>query len=67
MPSRRLFAVLLATCGAAVIAADALNPWEPAIPRQDFALICYNCEPGTPPPEIFADGFEEELPPALGH
>ena len=52
---------------AAVIAADALNPWEPAIPRQDFALICYNCEPGTPPPEIFADGFEEELPPALGH
>ncbi|MGE4072653.1 MAG: S8 family serine peptidase [Lysobacterales bacterium] len=50
---------------AAVIAADALNPWEPATPQQDFALICYNCEPGTPP-EIFADGFEEGLPPARG-
>jgi serine protease AprX len=51
---------------AAVIAADALNPWEPLTPQQDFAVICYNCEPGTPPPEIFADGFEEAAAPANG-
>lgn len=28
---------------AANIAADALNPYTPAAPAQDFALVCYNC------------------------
>ena len=51
------------TVVAAVIAADALNPWTPVTPQQDFALVCYNCEAGTPPPEIFADGFDGVGPP----
>lgn len=48
---------------AAVIAADALNPWVPVLPQQDFAVVCYNCELGTPPSEIFADGFDLPSPP----
>ncbi len=28
---------------AANIAADALNPYVPGTPQQDFALVCYNC------------------------
>ncbi|MEO8010890.1 MAG: S8 family serine peptidase, partial [Dokdonella sp.] len=28
---------------AANIAADALNPYVPGSPQQDFALVCYNC------------------------
>lgn len=28
---------------AASLAADALNPWQPQGPRQDFALACLNC------------------------
>ncbi len=47
---------------AANIAADALDPYQPdfAAPRQDFALVCYNCSQ-TPPPalnHIFGNGFE---------
>jgi serine protease AprX len=30
---------------AAEIAADALNPHSQGLPRQDFALACYNCSP----------------------
>ncbi len=29
---------------AANLAADALDPWNPADPAQDFALVCSNCE-----------------------
>ncbi len=38
---------------AAEIAGDALNPWQPASARQDFALACFNCRPG-----LFQDRFE---------
>ncbi len=38
---------------AAEIAADALNPWQPASARQDFALACFNCRT-----ELFQDRFE---------
>jgi len=31
------------TIEAANIAADALDPHDPGDPRQDFALVCYNC------------------------
>lgn len=44
---------------AAVIAADALDPWVPATPRQDFAVVCYNCRAATPGGDgLFADGFD---------
>lgn len=57
---------------AASIAADALSPYAASSPRQDYALVCYNCrvrgggEIGLPfangfesPAEgLFADGFE---------
>ncbi len=48
---------------AAVIAADALDPWVPTTPRQDFAVVCYNCRvisPGGPSSVdgVFASGFE---------
>ncbi|MGY6630826.1 MAG: choice-of-anchor J domain-containing protein [Wenzhouxiangella sp.] len=36
------------TVNAANIAADALNPWDPEDPSQDFALACYNCIVGDP-------------------
>jgi len=39
------------------IAADALNPFSPGAPQQDFALACYNCQvidDGL----IFEDGFD---------
>jgi serine protease AprX len=42
----------------AVIAADALNPWLPLSPRQDFAIACYNCILSATPSAIFADGFD---------
>jgi serine protease AprX len=38
---------------AAEIAGDALNPWQPASARQDFALVCFNCRVG-----LFRDRFE---------
>jgi serine protease AprX len=31
------------TVGATNITADALNPFTPGAPAQDFALVCYNC------------------------
>jgi hypothetical protein len=43
---------------AANIAADALNPYTPGAPAQDFALVCYNCVEAPLPDLIFADGFE---------
>ena len=30
---------------AANLAADAIDPWNPGAPAQDFALVCLNCEP----------------------
>lgn len=41
---------------AANLAADALDPWNPAPAetRQDFALACFNCVAET----VFGDGFE---------
>ncbi|TVQ37439.1 MAG: hypothetical protein EA370_06915 [Wenzhouxiangella sp.] len=30
------------------LAGDALNPWNPGDPSQDFALACYNCLIGDP-------------------
>ena len=48
---------------AAVIAADGLNPWVPTSPRQDFAVICYNCKlAGGPGTGVFADGFDGAAP-----
>lgn len=41
---------------AATIAADALSPHAPNTPRQDFALVCYNCR--APVDALFDDGFE---------
>lgn len=43
---------------AATIAADALSPHAAVSPRQDFALVCYNCVAAAPPPALFGDGFE---------
>lgn len=42
---------------AANIAADALDPFDPdlAAPRQDFALVCYNCIAGDAPAPTQAD------------
>jgi hypothetical protein len=32
-------------------------------PRQDFAVVCYNCKPSTGlPARLFADGFDGETP-----
>lgn len=39
-----LFEVIV---NAANIVADALNPHDPGAPQQDFALVCYNCQPGV--------------------
>ena len=36
------------TVDATDIAGDALNPWSPAAPSQDFALVCYNCVIANP-------------------
>lgn len=36
------------TVDAIDIAGDALNPWSPGAPSQDFALVCYNCIIGDP-------------------
>jgi hypothetical protein len=48
---------------AASIAADALDPWVALGPRQDFAVVCYNCKPSTGlPARLFADGFDGETP-----
>lgn len=35
------------TVAATNIAADALNPYVPGAPAQDFALVCYNCSEQT--------------------
>jgi serine protease AprX len=43
---------------AANITADALNPYTPGAPAQDFAIVCYNCVEAPLPDLIFADGFE---------
>ncbi len=42
------------------IAADALNPFDPGSPQQDFALACYNCQPSMVVNNdlIFSDGFD---------
>jgi subtilisin family serine protease len=48
---------------AATVAADALDPWLPVSPRQDFAIVCYNCKPSTVVvDDVFADGFDGETP-----
>ncbi len=39
------------------VTADAIDPWIPAGPRQDFAIVCYNCAPGI---EVFKSGFESQ-------
>ncbi len=40
------------TVSATNITADALNPFTPGAPAQDFALVCYNCVTGgVPDPE----------------
>lgn len=44
------------TISAANLAEDALDVYEPGAPRQDFALVCYNCKAATE--ELFSDGFE---------
>lgn len=43
------------------IAADALNPFNPGLPQQDFALACYNCQPSIAVNNdlIFSDGFDD--------
>ncbi|WP_123520715.1 S8 family serine peptidase [Pseudofulvimonas gallinarii] len=46
---------VLISVNAANIAADALDPHAPGMPRQDFALACYNCSLG--------DGFLVQLMP----
>jgi len=43
---------------AATIAADAINPYTPGTPKQDFALVCYNCRVGGPSDAMFKDGFD---------
>ena len=43
---------------AAVIAADALDPWNPTTPRQDFAVVCYNCRVVNPGSSMLSNGFE---------
>ena len=44
---------------AANLAGDGLDPWIPGAPRQDFALVCYNCIESI---ELFMDGFESPAP-----
>ena len=41
---------------AANISEDALDPWNPVTPRQDFALVCYNCADTI---SLLEDGFED--------
>jgi subtilisin family serine protease len=36
------------TVTASDLLGDALDPWNPGAPRQDFALACYNCVEGEP-------------------
>ncbi|MEN1727331.1 MAG: S8 family serine peptidase [Pseudomonadota bacterium] len=36
------------TVSASDLAGDALDPWNPGAPSQDFALVCYNCIVGNP-------------------
>ncbi|WP_376690905.1 S8 family serine peptidase [Wenzhouxiangella sp. EGI_FJ10409] len=46
------------------IAGDALNPWNPADPSQDFAIACYNCIVGDPTFSVSAtpDSLEACVP-----
>jgi subtilisin family serine protease len=44
------------TVDATDIAGDALNPWSPGAPSQDFALTCYNCIIGDPTFSIILGG-----------
>ncbi|OAB59347.1 hypothetical protein AY599_17465 [Leptolyngbya valderiana BDU 20041] len=44
------------TVDATDIAGDALNPWSPGAPSQDFALVCYNCIIGDPTYTLSLDG-----------
>lgn len=46
------------TITAANLAADALDPWNPGDPAQDFALVCYNCVEQPDLSLVFEDGFE---------
>lgn len=41
------------------LAGDGLDPWMPGTPRQDFALVCYNCIQSL---DLFLDGFENPAP-----
>lgn len=45
---------------AANISGDALNPYDPQSPTQDFALVCYNCKDTSGFDVIFNNGFEFE-------
>ncbi len=40
------------------VTGDALNPYDPMTPTQDFALVCYNCV-AADNGSIFTDGFED--------
>ena len=42
-PSQHLGAPIDVRVLAAVLGADALNPWQPSSPSQDFAIACLNC------------------------
>ncbi len=44
---------------AAVLATDAINPYAPGAPKQDFAIVCYNCKLGGPADALFEDGFDD--------
>jgi len=46
------------TVTAADLAGDALNPYDPGAPSQDFALACYNCIIGDP---TFTVSIEPEI------
>ena len=47
------------------IAGDALEPWNPAMASQDFALVCYNCVPAesTFTLDVEPDRLEACIPP----
>ncbi len=43
---------------AANISGDALNPYDPQSPTQDFAIVCYNCKESSDLGVIFKNSFE---------
>ncbi len=57
-PDQHSGQALTVTITASNLAADALNPWEPGDPAQDFALVCYNCAEAVDTGLVFEDDFE---------